>query len=252
MIHYHGGPITPETCAVKAWQGRHAFISFAHPQQIGVAAVFAQSFALDNGAFSLWKAGKEVNWGGYYQWVGEWYTHPGFDFAVIPDVIGGTEAENDALLREWPFHRHQGAAVWHTNESIERLVRLAKEWPLVAIGSSAEYDAAKVNKLSQRLQEALPHICNEAGRPTCKLHGLRMLNPKIFTNWPFSSADSTNVARNIGIDNLWAKTYLPNTKEARTQVMVERVEMYNSCGSIFATGWYHKNQGLENKLKGIN
>ncbi|ECJ6460203.1 hypothetical protein AIG23_21385 [Salmonella enterica subsp. enterica serovar Newport] len=25
MIHYHGGPITPDTCAMKAWKGRHAF-----------------------------------------------------------------------------------------------------------------------------------------------------------------------------------------------------------------------------------
>ena len=27
MIHFHGGPITPDTCALKAWKGRHAFIS---------------------------------------------------------------------------------------------------------------------------------------------------------------------------------------------------------------------------------
>ncbi|GAB7416259.1 TPA: hypothetical protein ACNP9N_004153 [Enterobacter asburiae] len=30
MIHFHGGPITPDTCALKAWKGRHAFISFAN------------------------------------------------------------------------------------------------------------------------------------------------------------------------------------------------------------------------------
>lgn len=232
MIHYHGGPITPETCAVKAWSSRHAFISFAHPYQIEVAALCSQSFALDNGAFSLWKAGKEVNWLEYYKWVGEWHRHPGFDFAVIPDVIEGTEAENDALLREWPLRRHQGAAVWHTNESIDRLIRLAHEWPLVALGSSGEYDAANVAKLNGRLADVLPHICDDDGRPICKLHGLRMLNPKIFSQWPFSSADSTNVARNIGIEKKWKGTYLPATKEARTQVLVERVEMTNSNHSI--------------------
>lgn len=238
MIHYHGGPITPETCATRAWTGRHAFISFAHPYQIETAAGCAQTFALDNGAFSLWKAGKPINWRDYYKWVGQWYAHPGFDFAVIPDVIEGSEEENDALLREWPLLRHQGAAVWHTNESVERLVRLATEWPRVAIGSSGEYDAANVAKLNQRLADVLPSICDQHGRPWCKLHGLRMLNPKIFTQWPFASADSTNVARNIGIEKKWKGTYLPATKETRTQILVERIESMNSCGTIHGPGMF--------------
>lgn len=54
MIHYHGGPITPDTCALKAWKGRHAFISFANPGQLALASEVTQSFALDNGAFSFW------------------------------------------------------------------------------------------------------------------------------------------------------------------------------------------------------
>ena len=37
MIHYHGGPITPETCAIRAWSGRHAFVSFAAPAQVKLA-----------------------------------------------------------------------------------------------------------------------------------------------------------------------------------------------------------------------
>lgn len=47
MIHFHGGPITPDTCALKAWKGRHAFISFANPGQIALASEVTQSFALD-------------------------------------------------------------------------------------------------------------------------------------------------------------------------------------------------------------
>lgn len=53
MIHFHGGPITPDTCALKAWKGRHAFISFANPGQLKLASEVTQSFALDNGAFSF-------------------------------------------------------------------------------------------------------------------------------------------------------------------------------------------------------
>ena len=44
MIHFHGGPITPDTCALKARKGRHAFISFANPAQIDLASEVTQSF----------------------------------------------------------------------------------------------------------------------------------------------------------------------------------------------------------------
>lgn len=232
MIHYHGGPITPDTCAIKAWKGRHAFVSFAHQGQLGLASEYCQSFALDNGAFSFWKAGKETNWEDYYLFVNKWKNHPGFDFAVIPDVIEGTEQENDALLDLWPFQKHQGLAVWHTNESVDRLIRLANEWPYVGIGSSGEYDASNVQKLLGRMKEVLPSILDDNKQPICKLHGLRMLNPKIFNVLPLASADSTNVARNIGIDKRWNGAYAPQSKETRTAILVERIESLNSSSKL--------------------
>lgn len=232
MIHYHGGPITPDTCALRAWSARHAFISYSHTDQLELAASITQSFALDNGAFSLWKAKKPVDWPRFYRWVDMWRFHPRFDFAVIPDVIEGTEQENDALLAEWPFPRHQAAAVWHANESIERLVRLAHEWPRVAIGSSGEFDVKNSISFVKHMREALSHIVNPNGQPICKLHGLRMLNPKVFKELPLASADSTNVARNIGVDKNWKGTYTPGTKEMRTQVLIERIEMNVSASRL--------------------
>lgn len=100
MIHYHGGPITPDTCALKAWKGRHAFISFAHSGQINLASEYCQSFALDNGAFTAWKAaGKnKIDWSDYYEFVARWKNHPGFDFAIIPDL--STEARKKTK-RSW-------------------------------------------------------------------------------------------------------------------------------------------------------
>ena len=224
MIHYHGGPITPDTCALVAWKARHAFVSFASPSQMGLAAETAQSFALDNGAFSLWKAGKPTNWPDFYAWVDCWRRHPGFDFAVIPDVIDGTEDENDALLEEWPFPKFLGAPVWHTNESLGRLQRLAQNWPRVCLGSSGEHDVAVVSKALPHLKAAVASICDARGFPICKLHGLRMLNPAIFSELPLSSADSTNVARNIGLDSRWRGTYQPKRKETRAHILVERIE----------------------------
>ena len=232
MIHYHGGPITPDTCALKVWTARHAFVSFAATQQMNLAAEVAQSFALDNGAFSFWKQGLSTNWAEYYAWVNTWRNHPGFDFAVVPDVIEGSEEENDQLASEWPFPRHQGAVVWHINESIDRLRRLASEWPRVCIGSSGEYDVSAPRKFLGRAYQAIGAICDSDSRPICKLHGLRMLNPVIFSKLPLSSADSTNVARNIGIDSAWRGTYQPRSKETRAVILTERIESINSAGSL--------------------
>ena len=33
-------------------------------------------------------------WDSYYRWIEAWRNHPGFDFAIIPDVIDGSEEEN--------------------------------------------------------------------------------------------------------------------------------------------------------------
>jgi hypothetical protein len=227
VIHYHGGPIAPETCAWRVWHARHAFISFAAPRQIKLAAGICQSFALDNGAFSLWRAGAEVDWPAYYDWCGQWLPHPACDWAVIPDVIGGTEEENDALTAEWPFG-HRGVPVWHLNESGERLVRLAATWPRVALGSAAEWDVSVPSKCLERLREILPVICRD-GQPTVKLHGLRMLSYRIVTSVPLASADSTNVGRNIGIDSSWSGgDYMPANKETRALVLTERIEAWQS------------------------
>lgn len=235
MIHYHGGPITPDTCAIKVWTSRHAFVSFAATQQMNLAAAITQSFALDNGAFTFWKQGHGVRWADYYDWVNMWRTHPGFDFAVVPDVIEGTEDENDQLADEWPFPKHQAAVVWHINESLERFYKLATEWPRVCIGSSGEYDVSRPKKFLERAAEAVGAICDYTGRPICKLHGLRMLNPVIFSKLPLSSADSTNVARNIGIDSAWKGTYQPKSKETRAAILTERIESYNSSAAL--EGW---------------
>lgn len=241
MIHYHGGPITPDTCAIRAWKGRHAFVSYANPNQLGLASEICQSFGIDNGAFTRWTEmqkgilPKDFNWDkywvGYYDFVAKWKNHPRFDFAIIPDVIGFGEEENDRLLEQWP-HGNVGVPVWHMDESEVRLMKLAKKFPRVAIGSCGEYDVRKPNKCLDKLYDVIRHIVDKNGYPVCKLHGLRMLNPAIFSQVPLSSADSTNVARNIGIDKKWKGPYSPKSKETRASLMVERIESYNSSSTL--------------------
>lgn len=229
MIHYHGLPITPDTAAEVAVRAGHAFVSFAHPRQMGLAVAACQSFALDNGAFSAWRKGQPVaDWAGYYAWAAAGKKQPACDFAVVPDVIDGSEADNDALLSEWPFPQWFGAPVWHLHESFARLDRLAHEWPRVCLGSSGEFAEIGTEQWWRRMDSAMRVICDDAGHPPCKLHGLRMLDPRIFSRFPFASADSTNIGRNIGIDQAWGGPYAPPTKESRVQVMRARVESVNA------------------------
>lgn len=230
VIHYHGLPITPASAAAKAISGGHAFVSFRHPEQLTLAAEAAQSFAVDNGAFSAWTAGEAVtDWSGYYAWVDGLARCPPFDFAVIPDVIDGSEAENDALLDEWPFPRWLGAPVWHLHESTSRLAKLVASWPRVCLGSSGRFAAVGTASWWGRMAEAMDAACDAMGRPLARLHGLRMLDPSVFTRLPLSSADSTNIARNIGIEAKWRGPYTPPNKDARASLMRGRIESHQAA-----------------------
>jgi hypothetical protein len=147
---------------------------------------------LDNGAFSAWRAGRTVDWDGYYIWTDRWLDCP-TTWAVIPDVITGSEEDQDALIEQWP-HGHRGVPVWHMHESINRLVRLTLEWPKVCIGSSAEYAVVLSPAWVRRMDAAWNAVANHHQR-TPAIHMLRgmALSGK---EWPFASVDSTDIARN--------------------------------------------------------
>lgn len=230
MIHYHGTPITPEKAAAEILIGRHGLVSFAHPGQIRLVSEICHSFVIDNGAYSFWKKNKgPIDTKAYYSFVDDWKRHPGFDWALIPDIIDGSETDNDHLLLEWPFGV-SGVPVWHIHESLDRLIVLTSEWPRIAIGSSGQY--AKIGTASwwKRMNTAMDAICDKYGQPETKLHGLRMLDPRILCKFPFSSADSCNIARNIGIDKHWLRgSYPPPTKAARGIVMAHRIEHHTSA-----------------------
>ena len=231
MIHYHGLPITPASAAISAVGGGHAFVSFRYPDQLGLVLEVCQSFAVDNGAFSAWKSGEPVtDWSRYYAWVADLHRYPNFDFAVIPDVIDGDEQANDDLLAEWPWRGTAkggsvGAPVWHMHESIDRLQRLANDWPRICIGSSGEFATVGDSRWWSRMADAMTSITDKQGIPVTKIHGLRMLNTEVFSRLPLASADSTNIAQNIGIDSKWRGTYTPASKESKAKVMRERIEI---------------------------
>jgi len=230
LIHYHGLPITPETAAAKVAAGGHVFLSFAHSGQQRVATTIAQSFAVDNGAYSAWMAGEPItDWAPFWEWALEMSKHPSCDFVVAPDVIGGSENDNDRLVGEAGQHLPDWcvAPVWHMHESLGRLDSMCDDFTRICIGSSGEYSDPGSQKWWGRMVEAMATAC-DGGVPRCKIHGLRMLDPDVFTRIPLSSADSTNIGRNIGIDSRWTGAYQPATKETRAMIIRERIEAHNA------------------------
>jgi hypothetical protein len=225
VIHYHGTPIGgTRQGAARFLLGRHALVSFAYPQDIETVAEVCASYVLDNGAFTTWKQGRPLDVNGYLQWAWQWGRLPGCDWCLIPDVIDGNEAENDRLIEEWP-HGLRGCPVWHLHESLDRLAKLCEEWPVVAFGSSGEWPDPGTEGWHRRMAAAMEVACDAEGVPRCRLHGLRMLNPAIFSGYPLSSADSTNAGQN-------------GSREARrlnteccvgATVIATRIEMHNSA-----------------------
>lgn len=189
MFKYHGTPITPRT-ALNELVGRNFCVSYARPDDIAWCDDHGQSVMLDNGAFSVWRQGRDADWPGYYRWCERWLER-NTTWAVIPDVIEGGPADNDALVAEWPFG-DRGAPVWHMHEPFDRLRRLCGEWPLVCVGSSAEFAVVASPPWHRRMRAAFDAVHDEGRVP--RLHMLRGLD-LADGPYPFYSADSTNVAR---------------------------------------------------------
>jgi hypothetical protein len=227
VIHYHGTPVGGRRQdAAQFLMGRHALVPFSYPEDIAVVAEVCQSFVLDNGAFTAWTQGRSVDFDAYIQWVRVWHRHPGFDWALIPDVIDGDESQNDALLGQWPIDV-DGVPVWHLHESLDRLTRLSKTYRTVALGSSGQWRTPGTGSWWVRINAAMNAVC-EDGRPRCKLHGLRMLDPDIFSRLPLASADSTNASVNSGSLGRFG-SYLPPTAAQRAAVIAARIESVNSA-----------------------
>lgn len=234
MIKYHGTPFSGSASeASEALIGKHAFVSYAAPSQLEICLTVCQSVALDNGAFSAWRAKKEVNWSDYFKWVAQYQRNPKVDFAVIPDVIDGSEDDNLKLIAKWHSEipqdsLHFGAPVWHMHESEQHLKYLALAYRRICIGSSAEFSVVGSKQWKDRMDWAMRIICDDDGHPRTKIHMLRGLNPEVFTLYPFSSADSTNAGRNCSLTERWKGTYAPPSPSWKARVIMARIESHNA------------------------
>jgi hypothetical protein len=209
-LHYHGGVgivgyrympdqmlsaeyRKQETRAIERLRGRCFCVSHAHASPVELAHKYGQSVMLDNGAFSKWKSNRATDWSGFYAWCDKWISCP-TTWAVVPDVIDGSEAEQDALLRQWPFERNRAAPVWHMNESLGRLVHLiSQDWFCVCIGSTSRYKDVMSDLWQRRMDEIWDGIAMSYKR-TPRVHMLRGM-AVLDQRWPFFSVDSTALAK---------------------------------------------------------
>jgi hypothetical protein len=200
MIHYHGTPISPRPKLFEM-AGRNFCVSYADYRDIEMCHQIGQSVMIDNGAFSIWKRNREIQmypWDGYYAWVRPWLDYH-TTWCVIPDVINGSEEENDRLILQWcskvGVMGFKAAPVWHLHESLDRLDYLIAGWPRVCFGSSGEYAQIGTTRWNNRLNTVFNRICKGRGTTPSWIHMLRGMS-LAGSDYPFSSVDSTDVAQN--------------------------------------------------------
>lgn len=232
MVKYHGTPIGGSRVDVARFlMGRDALVPFLRPDDLPIVMEVCRSFIIDNSAYSYWIAGHgSVDFDDYMDFVRANYRHPGFAWALIPDVIDGTEEHNASLVHLWLRcgPKFKGVPVWHLHESLEWLEWQVERFEIVAIGSSGQWATPGTFSWWQRMAEVMAVTCDVHGRPRCKLHFLRLLDTDIFPLLPAHSGDSTNAAVNCGAVARFGM-YKPPTSSQRADVIASIIESRNSA-----------------------
>ncbi len=193
-MHYHGTPITPRT-VLQTLAGHNFCVSFAAPGDVAECHRIGQSVMLDNGAYSTWRRGVEMDWDAWAAWVEPWLEYR-TTWAVLPDVIGGGEEENDALASgyAWVLSGRSVVPVWHLHESFLRLGRLVDSYGRVCFGSSGDFATVGSVAWHRRVSDAFDSLADDFGGVPW-VHMLRGMS-LAGSQYPFASVDSTDVAQN--------------------------------------------------------
>jgi len=229
MIKYHGTPITPKVVFEMAMINRNCLIPFFDSRDLSRALKLCNKVIIDNSAFSIWRNNLKVDWNEFYLWIQPFKDK--IEFFFIPDVIDGTEYENNLLIEDYHSRGEtKGVPVWHLNESFGRLEWLMSKFDYIALGSSGDYDTLGTTQWNRRMNDVMKVVCDIDGYPLVKIHMLRCLNPDIFLQYPFYSGDSTNLAQNHSTYN----TVKGNKKKGINpsndgwKVKIKMIEKYNS------------------------
>lgn len=170
-----------------------------------------ETFWLDNGAFTAFKNGisiadDEAYLDGFYAWAEDITDRCPQALVIIPDVIDGSTAQNDDMIREAlgsSIGHERMVPVWHLHEDLDWLTSLAKDFNHVAIGSSGDFWKVNSPEWKARIDEMFTHLDALYADPDFaaayvqpKIHMLRGI--AVMDAHRFDSADSVNIAVNHG------------------------------------------------------
>jgi hypothetical protein len=192
VIHYHGTPITPQE-ELNKMVGKHFCVSFEDTRNVEWCVKHGQSVMLDNGAFSAFTKGKQIDFKKYEQWI-EPYLYPP-NWAIIPDVIDGEVEQQRELIKKYShLPKHLVAPVWHMSLSLDWLLEIANNYDRFCFGSSGAYWQVGSENWCRRADQAWNELTKRGFKPWVHMmRGLALCGDI----YPFASADSTNVARNF-------------------------------------------------------
>lgn len=211
----HGTPITGRAI-LKHLGARNYLVNHFTPGDADWVDQNAKAWVGDNGVFPMWMAALKDAARKGERFDGVVYTQERFwdyvawcrryclegtgrcKWVAIPDPIGTSSQELDALLREWPDDlKDYGVPVYHLDEPIERAIMLLRNFGRMCIGATGEYMVIPSEAFCQRMDELFDAIWETFNGIIPDVHmfrGLQLLKPEFL--WPIKSADSTDVARN--------------------------------------------------------
>lgn len=213
MIPFHGTPIGSYhrnkdvlrgINMVLTWTTYSSVVKGARthvPTKSGILhARLANALLLDCGAFPFWRAQKRNNnpkpldFQSVIKWYREMMIYNENTNVIMPDVIEGGEYENDMMLERFPLDLVSIAwPVWHTEESIHRLIRLARKYGKICIGPMGRHSHVTGKAYTERMIEVFNAITRDAyGTKIHALRGLQLAGGP----FPFDQADSTDAGRN--------------------------------------------------------
>jgi hypothetical protein len=215
----HGTPITPASSIARlkptsfciSYWNRRPLTPYLN--KLGPGCILL----IDNGAFSRWKSNlknhtrgqvrsnyTDLYWRDFYAWALPILRSIPEAHLIIPDVIDGSMAENRRLILDVPSEIpiDRCIPVWHLGEDIDQLLWMVEGFGHIAFGSSGRFSSPGTTAWRQRLTEAfdaIEEICGNPDNGQCRprIHLLRGLSAMKNAEFPFASADATNLARNF-------------------------------------------------------
>lgn len=145
-------------------------------------------FLLDSGAFSFLQGAAHTDWDAYTEeyaaWINRYDIKLFFELDIDP-IVGLKEVERlrEKLIR---LTNKQPIPVWHKNRGMDYFIKMAQEFPYIALGGIAIKEVSRA-----KFEAAFPWFIKIAHKYNAKIHGLGYTSIEGLKKYHFDSVDST-------------------------------------------------------------